>query len=120
MSKVVVSKDTLFLLKPDFIDPKFPNQRFYCWHCALIEGVLLSFPNMADHLIIERVAWERPRKLVIDVVGEENQSLPLLVLATDRPSKFQTGRFENISFIAGKDKILEALSERHGFPKPHP
>jgi hypothetical protein len=38
------ARDRLFLLKPDFANPAFPGDRFYCWHCALLEGVLVSFP----------------------------------------------------------------------------
>ncbi len=30
---------------PDFTDPALPGRRFYCWHCALIEGVLAGFPT---------------------------------------------------------------------------
>ncbi len=36
-------RDHLYLLAPDFTDPAFPGRRFYCWHCALIEGVLAGF-----------------------------------------------------------------------------
>ncbi len=113
-------KDKLFLLKPDFIDPQFPGRRFYCWHCALIEGVLSAFPDLAERLEVERVAWPRPRKAVISVLGEENQSLPLLVLAEGESSRFQTGIFGKLAFIDDRDKILAALSERHGFPESHP
>ena len=113
-------KDKLFLLEPDFEDPSYPNMRFYCWHCALIEGVLSSFPNLADNLEVERVPWPRPRRSVVDMVGEENQSLPLLILAQGEDSEFKTGSFGKVTLIADKDKILSVLTERHGFPLPHP
>ncbi|MBR0915617.1 DUF3088 domain-containing protein [Bradyrhizobium japonicum] len=112
--------DHLFLLRPGFEDPAFPDQRFYCWHCALIEGVLASFPQLAEQLEVERIAWPRPRLPVIALVGEENQSLPLLVLADGTTSPHQTGSHHGRAFIADKDAILAALSERHGFPDPHP
>jgi hypothetical protein len=102
------------------MDPQFPGRRFYCWHCALIEGVLSSFPYLGERLAVERIAWPRPRNSVVSMVGEENQSLPLLVLAEGETSKFQTGTFGNFAFIDDKDKILAALSERHGFPESHP
>ena len=120
MFKKQKPKDKLFLLMPDFIDPKFPEHRFYCWHCALIEGVLSAFPNLAKQLEIQRVPWPLPRKAVVSSVGEENQSLPLLVLTEGQPSQFQTGTFGKLAFINDKDKILAALAERHGFPEPHP
>ena len=115
-----MTRDRLFLLQPDFEDPAYPGQRFYCWHCALIEGVLVSFPQLAKRLDIERIAWPRPRLPVIELVGEENQSLPLLVLAEGASSMHQTGTYRGRAFISEKDRILAALSERHGFPDPHP
>jgi len=115
-----MSKDTLFLLKPGFEDPAYPDKNFYCWHCALIEGVLASFPELGQKIEIKRIAWLRPRQDVVALVGEENQSLPLLILAQGDRSIHQTGEYEGRTFISDKDAILAALSERHGFPYPHP
>jgi len=115
-----MTPDTLFLLQPGFEDPAYPGRRFYCWHCAVIEGVLGSFPQFAEQIAVERIAWPRPREAVITFVGEENQSLPLLVLAPDATSVHQTGTYNGRALIADKDRILAALSERHGFPDPHP
>ena len=115
-----MAPDRLFLLRPDFEDPAYPGRRFYCWHCALIEGVLASFPELAELLEVERIPWPRPRQAVIALAGEENQSLPLLVLAEGATSPHQTGTHHGRAFIADKDGILAALSERHGFPDPHP
>jgi hypothetical protein len=115
-----MARDTLFLLRPDFEDPAYPGRRFYCWHCALIEGVLASFPKLTAQIDVERVAWPRPREAVIALVGEQNQLLPLLVLAPGTTSARQTGTYRGRTFIADKDGILAALSERHGFPDPHP
>src|ERR1051325_11006350 len=72
-SEQPMTRDRLFLLRPGFEDPAYPGQRFYCWHCALIEGVLGSFPALAEQLDVERIAWPRPRQGVIALVGEENQ-----------------------------------------------
>jgi hypothetical protein len=55
-------RDRLFLLKPDFADPAYPGQRFYCWHCALLEGVLASFPHLQAKIDVVRIAWPRPRQ----------------------------------------------------------
>lgn len=115
-----MTRDRLFLLRPDFEDPAYPGRRFYCWHCALIEGVLASFPALAAKLDVERIAWPKPRQAVVALVGEENQSLPLLVLADGATSSHSTGSYRGRAFIADKDAILAALSERHRFPEPHP
>ena len=113
-------RDKLFLLKPGFKDPDYPGREFYCWHCALMEGVLALFPEMAQRLDVERIAWPRPRQPVIALVGEQNQSLPVLVLADGQSCLHQTGVHERRAFISDKEKILAALSGRHGFPHPHP
>lgn len=115
-----MNRDKLIILKPGFTDPAYTGQTFYCWHCALMEGVLASFPDLAARLDVERIAWPRPRREAIGLVGEENQSLPLLVLAEGETSAHQTGIHRGRAFISDKDKILAALSERHGFPAPHP
>ena len=115
-----MKRDRLFILAPDFEDPAYPGKRFYCWHCALMEGVLASFPHLAGALDVERLPWPRPRTKVIDLVGEENQSLPLLILAEDAPDHIPARSYRGLRFISDKDEILRVLSLRHGFPEPHP
>lgn len=116
----IMDRDTLFLLRPDFEDPAFPGRRFYCWHCALLEGVLASFPDLAAKLAVERIAWPRPRQAVVDLVGADNQSLPLLVLADDAPAELATGTYRGRHFVNDKDAILSVLARRHGIAEPHP
>lgn len=112
--------DTLFLIRPDFEVPAYPGRRFYCWHCALIEGVLAAFPERLGGLAVRRIDWPRPRLEVIDMVGAENQSLPLLVLAPGATSPHLSGTHAGRAFVADKDGILAVLAERHGLPLPHP
>jgi hypothetical protein len=115
-----MQRDRLFLLRPDFTDPAYPGARFYCWHCALLEGVLVSFPALTSKIDVERIAWPRPRQTLVDLVGADNQSVPLLVLAADAPDEFATGCFWDLRFVDDKDAILAVLSRRHGIPRPHP
>lgn len=112
--------DTLYLVKPGFADPAFPGRTFYCWHCALIEGVLGSFPDLAGGLVVNRIDWPRPRNELIEAAGVQNQSVPLLLLNIGDSSQYQSGSFNGRAFISDKDAILAALAERHGFPDPHP
>jgi Protein of unknown function (DUF3088) len=113
-------RDRLILLKPDFEDPAYPGKRFYCWHCALLEGVLASFPSLRSTIDVERIAWPKPRQALVDIIGQSNQSLPVLLLATDAPPELATGDFRGQKFVDDKDAILAALSQRHGIPWPHP
>lgn len=83
-----MQQDILFLLKPGFRDPAFPEQDFYCWHCALMEGVLASFPEHRPALDVRRIAFPRPRGEVIALIGAANQSLPVLVWRRGRRRGF--------------------------------
>jgi hypothetical protein len=120
VSETLPEKDILFLLEPNFIDPAFPGRVFYCWECALVEGVLFSIPTLLDRVEVRRVRWPKPRTPVIQFAGLENQSLPLLVLATGRTSNFGSAVFEERTLIAGQTKILSAFSELYGAAAPHP
>ena len=115
-----MDRDKLIILDVDFEDPEFPDQRFYCWHCVLMEGLLSCYPEMAKRLDVERISWPRPRKEVIDLIGADNQSVPVLILADDAPDGLETGRFNGRRFVDDKDAILHALSVRHGINDPHP
>lgn len=116
----MVDRDTLILIKPDFLDPAFPDKRFYCWHCALIEGVLVGFPALQTRINIVRIEWPRPRQEVIQLIGEENQSLPVLIFADDAPEQYGARHYNGRQFVADKDDILQALASRHHIPVPHP
>ncbi|MEQ9506261.1 MAG: DUF3088 domain-containing protein [Hyphomonas sp.] len=115
-----MQRDILFLLKPGFSDPALPGQDFYCWHCALMEGVLASFPDLGANLDVRRIAFPRPREDVIALIGEANQSLPVLVLADDAPSGLAPANPAGRRFVNDPMAILDVLHRRHGFPPPHP
>ncbi|MGZ9718906.1 DUF3088 domain-containing protein [Rhizobium miluonense] len=112
-----MTRDKLFLISPGFADPKHPGVSFVCPYCNAIEGLLASFPDLASAIDVERVAFLRPRQKVIDVAGEENQSLPLLILAENPPD--DAGDWNGTRFINSTDRILELLAARHGFPRLH-
>jgi hypothetical protein len=112
--------DKLFLLKSQFRDPDFPDRTFFCWHCALMEGLLQLFPVLQEKLQISRIEWQRPRQEVIHEAGPENQSLPLLVLQEGKSSKHQTGSWQGRALIGDKDAILRHFAEEYGIPEVHP
>ena len=85
-----------------------------------MEGVIASFPGVLVRLDVERIAWSLPRSEIVALVGEENQSVPLLVLAPDAPMDIAANSYRATRFIADKDAILTLLSRRHGIPEPHP
>ncbi|MEL7033460.1 MAG: DUF3088 domain-containing protein [Pseudomonadota bacterium] len=115
-----MKRDKLIILEVDFDDPAFPEQRFFCWHCVLMEGIFASFPQLKDSVDLIRIAWPQPREEVIALIGEPNQSLPVLILADDAPDEIANGNWNGQRFVSGKDEILAVLSSRHGIPQPHP
>lgn len=114
------TKATLYLLDPSFEDAAYPGQKFFCRHGALVEGVLGNFPQVRDAITIERVAFPRPRNVVIAAIGEANQSLPVLVLPAGETSPNATGIANGHAFASGSNAILATLAERHGLPVIHP
>jgi len=111
---------TLFILDNPFKDMALSDENFLCWQCILLEGVLAKFPSQLNELQVKRVAFPRPRALVVEKVGDENQSLPTLVLGEGVLEGHETGRFGETRFVKGKDEILNALAEIYTIPRVHP
>lgn len=97
----------LFLLKADFQDVNFgTDQKFFCPDCALIEGVLSYYPKLRDELEVAYLGFARPRNVVVELIGEANQSLPVLIL-------------EDGSFINEPAEIIQHLTNNHQIGKSH-
>lgn len=112
-----MARDILFLLQPGFTDPKRSDGPFICPHCNQIEGFLASFPDLAKAIDVQRLPFPRPRQPVIDLVGEDNQGLPVLVFGDNAPADAKT--HGSVSFVSDSRRILDLLGERHGFPRLH-
>ncbi|WP_322047220.1 DUF3088 domain-containing protein [Paraburkholderia sp. J67] len=114
-----MSQDLLLLLAPAFADPKHPGERFVCPHGLAIEGLLASDPARAAQLEVKRVAFERPRPAVIEVLDEAHQGLPALVLGDEHPLPDDVLVLGETRYVTDPKRILALLAERHGFPKVH-
>jgi len=88
---------TLFLLKPDFLDHNTPDdkQLYFCPQCATVEGILQYYPIIKDGIEIVYVDFKRPRPIIIDRVGEENQGCPLLVIDKTDENEVDTSYFQS-------------------------
>ena len=102
-----MARDTLYLLDPAFPDAKLPGRQFHCRDCMVVEGLLASFPELAARLDVVRVAFARPRPLIVEKFGEAHQNLPALA-------------FGEGGFVNDIDGVLDALATRHGFPERRP
>ncbi len=114
-----MSGDRLFLLKPGFEDPAQPGQFFVCPHCNAIEEILGSFPGLATQIEVQRLPFERPRTAIVDILGEQHQSLPVLVFDDTHPVPADAKIANGKRFINSSERILQYLAERYAFPHIH-
>jgi hypothetical protein len=114
-----MGKHILFQLNPWFEESGGP---FYCPDCACVEGFFHYSPGVREKIDIRRIDFRRPRREVIDLLGEENQGCPVLVLdpgAGEPPGarrSLSTGRV----FIDDPRAICDFLGSGFGSVRPHP
>ncbi len=97
----------LFLLKADFKDiNRGDDKRYFCPDCVMIEGLLSYYPRLINEIEVKYVNFARPRQVLVDLLGEENQSCPVLVL--------EDGTFINDTAI-----IINHLTEHHNIGHAH-
>jgi len=115
-----MQRDILFLLKHDFADG--PGAPFYCPECSQINGVLHYYPHLRHVLEIRYVDYPRPREDIIGLIGAENQSCPVLVLAGAPPASAagcEISAHEGRRFVSGATEIGNYLCNAYGVGRPH-
>ncbi|MFM8469441.1 MAG: DUF3088 domain-containing protein [Limisphaerales bacterium] len=113
-------RDILFLLKHDF--PDGSGAPYYCPECAQITGVLAFYPRLRHELDVRYVDFPRPRKEILSLIGEANQSCPVLVIADGVPAGAQgveVGTHNGLHFVSSAAAIGNYLSQVHGVGRPH-
>lgn len=114
-----MKKHTLYTLTP--WTEKIDQGPYYCPDCAVVEGYLYYAPEVRDQINIISIEFERPREVLVDLLGQENQSSPVLVFSdVITPPEYakkslSTGR----SFIDDPRMICEFLSSEFNTAKPH-
>ena len=99
--------EKLFLLKPDFQDiNRGAENKYFCPHCAIIEGLLSYYPMLRNELEIHYVDFAHPRTDIVALIGEANQSCPVLVR-------------EDGGFINETDDIIQYLIHNHHIGQSH-
>lgn len=115
-----LAKDTLFIIGAPFEDAVFPGQTWFCRDCATMEGVFLANPGWAEQIDVQRLAYPRPRQPVIALIGEENQSMPALVLADDSKPPADALWAGDRAFLTDAKAITRYLAATYGGAGPHP
>ena len=97
----------LFLLKPNFRDfNRVDGKLYFCPDCAIIEGLLSYYPRLRNELEVHYLDFARPRKVLVDLLGDANQSCPVLVL-------------DDGSFLNEPNDIIQHLTENHQIGHSH-
>ena len=112
--------DRLYLLKPQFMDQgKGP---YFCLGCAQMLGLLEFYPALKQKLEVRYLDFKRPRPELVDLLGEENQSCPMLVLKNlpaGSPAFVPIQKEKERWFIDGADEIARYLAHVYGIGIPH-
>jgi hypothetical protein len=112
------AKPILFLLRAGFPDPKHRPGGLYCPECATVAGILYYYPKLTEALDVRQVDAPRPRPEVVALVGEENQSCPVLVLTPgDLPAGVPVANGR--AFVSGPEAIVNFLADRYGTARSH-
>jgi hypothetical protein len=114
-----LKRDTLFILRAPFEDPALEGT-WFCTSCAMLEGALLANPQWARAIDIVRTPYPRPRREVVALLGEENQSLPVLVIADITKAPPEARMHESRAFLTDPKVIASYLAETCGGAGPHP
>jgi hypothetical protein len=113
-------KDTLFLLAPGFRDGD--GAPYYCPYCTIFEGLLHLYPQLETQIDVRRVDFAKPRPEIVELLGAENQSCPVLVVnhpVVDPPENCRMKTVGNLHFFDEPEEIGNYLSQTYGIPRPH-
>ena len=112
-------QDTLYLLKPGFHDR---GKTYFCPGCAEMAGLLEFYPAMKKDIQVRWVDFERPRPELVSLLGEENQSCPVLVVGSEPrnlPPHLKVQQANGRYFVEGAREIGEYLAHARGIGLPH-
>jgi len=117
--------DKLFLLKPGFKDAAVDEEgrKYYCPSCAAIEGVLYYYPQLREKLEVIYIDFPRPRKEIIELLGEAHQGCPVLVIDESRRETIAADSVKEAKgrkFINTATDIMNHLATNYNVGYPHP
>jgi Protein of unknown function (DUF3088) len=111
-------KDELYLLRPGFYNVGVGP--LYCGDSLPVEGLLSFFPQLRSLLEVHYLEFPRPRATLVEALGEENQGIPVLILAQERKIADEelTPREANGKrFFSDERSIRRYLSAQYSLPE---
>ncbi len=112
-------RDTLYVLRPGFEDQ---GQSWFCPYSSQVIGMLTYYPHLRETVDVVELGFEKPRQPVAELIGESNQSLPVLLLGDAAPEAVPGVNIATASgrrFVSKTIEILRYLAATHGVPPPH-
>lgn len=115
-----MQKPLLLILDPQFEDPALGEAAWFCPDGAIVFYALQLNPHWVEQIDIEQISFVRPRRRVVELVGPDNQGLPMLIFAdpADAPKDAMTA--QGRAFVQGGRAITAALTAKFGGVGPHP
>jgi len=112
-----MTRDTLFLLPPGFLDNE---RREYCPECAEIWGLLSYYPAIKESLRVMYQPITKPRPDIVALLGDKNQNCPTLVLVEGSPGFDNCGILQKSGhrFINNARDMGRYYSQRFGTAVP--
>lgn len=111
-------KDTLFVLSPGFGDQ---GSTYFCPFSAQVIGFLAYYPQIRDTIEIIELGFEKPRRPLSDLLGEQHQAAPMLVLGSEpTPVPDVTiSEANGTKYVEKTLQIMRYLAATRGAPMPH-
>ncbi len=110
-------KDQLFLLRPGFSNAGLGP--LYCGDSVAVEGLLSFCPALREAVDVHYIDFARPRAPLVAALGENGQSVPVLILARETVLKDQ-GIAPEVAkgnrYIADEKTIRRYLSAQYDQP----
>jgi len=110
-------KDTLFLLEKDFTDGDAGP--YYCPESVFIEGILGYYPQLRELVGIHYVGFSKPRRPIVELLGEANQGCPVLIVGEQNEEYPEAQTANGHNFISGDRPIAKYLASRYGIASIH-
>ncbi|MCG8565557.1 MAG: DUF3088 domain-containing protein [Desulfobacterales bacterium] len=115
-----MTKHKLYMLNPWKTDGEGP---YYCPDCGVVEGFFAYSPQARELVESIAVDYPRPRPAIVEALGSENQSSPVLVLAPETeeiPPSAQRSMSTGAWFIDDAIEICNYLGQCCNGVLPHP
>ncbi len=111
-------KDQLYLLRPGFHNAGVGP--LYCGDSLPVEGLLSFCPELRKLIDVHYLEFPRPRAALVSALGEENQGIPVLILAEGRQiadEALEPKQARGRRFFSDERSIRRYLSAQYDLPE---